>query len=534
MASQSLIGSISSQLPNSSSRCSLRRNETARRQFVRVFLAILSLAVIPQSVSQAQDELSTERVEHSLYRAVRFFREKVGVSGGYVYQVSDDLSQREGENAVGPREAWVEVPGTPAVGMAYLQGYQKTRNPILRDAMLEVADALVRTQLETGGWANNMEFDPLLRPNYAYRVDHRSNPERRFNRTTLDDGKSQACLTFLMLVDKELEFSNERIHEAAQYALDSFRKAQYPNGAWPQQYDEFPDPSEFPVVRAKFPKSWEREYKPATYRYFYTLNDNTICDVIQMMLLAHAIYEDDQWRQSAIDGGDFLLLAQLPEPQPGWAQQYNHEMEPVWARKFEPPALTGGESQGVLDTLLTLYEQTGEEKFIQPVSRAIEFYRSLELSDGQLARFYEIGSNKPLYFTRDYELVYTDDDLPTHYGFKVSSKLDRIESRAERLSRQTPQSRNLVASPRAVELTDKLIAEVQKVVDAQDNRGAWVEDGAMRNADKFTSTGVPVEDKDGSPSKSFVAKRATRVISTKTFMKNLNTLVDYLAAVQQQ
>ena len=51
----------------------------------------------------------------------------------------------------------------------------------------------------------------------------------------------------------------------------------------------------------------------------------------------------------------FLLLAQLPEPQPGWAQQYNIEMEPEWARKFEPPAVTGGESQKVIATLLTLF-----------------------------------------------------------------------------------------------------------------------------------------------------------------------------------
>ncbi|WP_231740861.1 pectate lyase [Thalassoglobus neptunius] len=466
---------------------------------------------------------------------MKFFREKVGVSGGYVYQVSEDLSQREGENAVGPREAWVEAPGTPAVGMVYLRGYQKTRDPILRDAMLEVADAIVRTQLETGGWANNMEFDPLLRPNYAYRVDHRSNPERRFNRTTLDDGKSQVCLTFLMLVDNELGFSNGRIHEAAQYALNSFRKAQYPNGAWPQQYDEFPDPSEFPVVKARFPKSWEREFKPATYRYFYTLNDNTICDVIQMMLLAHAIYEDDQWRQSAIDGGDFLLLAQLPEPQPGWAQQYNHEMEPVWARKFEPPALTGGESQGVLDTLLTLYEQTGEEKFLKPVQRAVEYYRSLEISDGKLARFYEIGTDKPLYFTRAYELVYTDDDLPTHYSFKVSSKLDRIESRAERLSMQQPQPRNLVTRPKPVRMTEELVNEAARIVNSLDKRGAWVQDGAMKNKDsvKFRSRGVPVDNKNGASSKSFVFEPATRVIATTTFLKNFNTLVDYLAAVQQ-
>ena len=34
--------------------------------------------------------------------------------------------------------------------------------------------------------------------------------------------------------------------------------------------------------------------------------------------------------------GDFILAAQMPEPQPAWAQQYDAAMHPAWARKFEP------------------------------------------------------------------------------------------------------------------------------------------------------------------------------------------------------
>ena len=44
-------------------------------------------------------------------------------------------------------------------------------------------------------------------------------------------------------------------------------------------------------------------------------------------------------------GGDFLLLAQMPEPQPAWCQQYHPDMHPVWARKFEPPAIACSESE---------------------------------------------------------------------------------------------------------------------------------------------------------------------------------------------
>ena len=44
--------------------------------------------------------------------------------------------------------------------------------------------------------------------------------------------------------------------------------------------------------------------------------------------------------QAAERAGGFSLLAQMPEPQPAWAQQYDARMQPAWARKFEPPAIS--------------------------------------------------------------------------------------------------------------------------------------------------------------------------------------------------
>ena len=115
--------------------------------------------------------------------------------------------------------------------------------------------------------------------------------------------------------------------------------------------------------------------------------------------------------------GDFLILAQLPEPQPAWAQQYNHELQPIWARKFEPPAIAGRESEDAIETLLYLTEVTGEKRFLEPIPRSIAWLKRSQLPDGQIARFYELSTNTPLYFVKDtYELTYDDSNLPTHYG----------------------------------------------------------------------------------------------------------------------
>ena len=458
----------------------------------------------------ADDSMSRGKASATLQKVVKFYRENVGVSGGYVYRVSHDLSQREGENRVGAREVWIEPPATPAVGMAYLNAYQLTGERIFLDAMLETADALIRGQLESGGWANNIEFDPLLRSRYAYRVDHRTHLEKRFNRTTFDDNKSQSCALFLILVDKELSFQNAAIHEAALFALESFVKAQYPNGAWPQQFNEPPDADDSPSQEASLPKTWNRQYEKISYSRFYTLNDGTISDLIELMLVAHEVYNDPQWLDSAKRGGDFLLLAQLPEPQPGWAQQYNSKMQPAWARKFEPPAITGGESQGVLNTLMTVYEQTGEKKYLEPIPRALEYYNSLLLPNGQLARFYEMETDRPLYFTRDYKLVYTDDDLPTHYGFKVGSKLDRLQQRYDRLNKSDWSKPALVERPKISKRSNSIDQRAFEAISSLDKRGAWVEEGLLRNFD--------ADDQSG------------KVIDTRTYVRNLAAIAEFLAS----
>ena len=97
-------------------------------------------------------------------------------------------------------------------------------------------------------------------------------------------------------------------------------------------------------------------------------------------------------------------------------------MEPAWARRFEPPAITGGESFGVMQILLELYLAYGEPRFLEPIPRALAWAKAAQLPDGRMARFYELQTNRPLYFTREYALTYSDADLPTHYAFKVGNR----------------------------------------------------------------------------------------------------------------
>lgn len=464
---------------------------------VSLFVALAVLASDVPTVAEAS---------RAMDRAVRFFRTSVSAHGGYLWRYSADLKKREGEGKADPDCVWVQPPGTPAVGMAYLSAYELTKRGYLLDAAREVGECLLQGQLRSGGWAHEIRFEPSARSRYAYRVD----PERpRANdRSQLDDDMTQSAIRFLLRLEKAQGRKDRRISEALDYALDALIEAQYPNGAWPQSFTGSNRASSRPVKAASFPETWSRMYTARPYAEHYTLNDNVMGAVIETLLDAWDFRRNARYRDAAVRGGEFLALAQLPEPQPGWAQQYDADMHPAWARKFEPPAITGGESQQVMRTLIMLALRTGERRFLAPIPRALAYYRRLLLPDGRLARFYEIGTDRPLYFTQRYELTYDDSDTPTHYSFKVASHLDAIERAYEAaLARLGSGSTDRRASVRATPPTGE---EVRVAVNGLDERGAWVEDGRLRYHGDDDDT--------------------RRVIACDTFIRRLDVLARYIAS----
>ena len=191
----------------------------------------------------------------ALKKAVAFFRDKVSVEGTYVWRYSDDLTLCEGETKATRTTAWVQSPGTPAVGEALLAAYERTKEPFLLDAAVAAAHGLVKGQLASGGWDYRIEFDPEARKRYAYRVDGSPDGKPR-NVTTLDDDNTQSALRFLMHVDRAFQRKDAKIHEAVKFALDGLLAAQYPNGAWPQRFSGPPKAEDHPVLKASYPESW--------------------------------------------------------------------------------------------------------------------------------------------------------------------------------------------------------------------------------------------------------------------------------------
>jgi len=324
--------------------------------------SIVMLVMLMSGVSvQAQE------VASALKKAATFYCEKVASHGGYVYYYSLDLQDRWGEGRASFDTIFVQPPGTPSVGMAYLKAHAATGDAFYLDAARKAAEALVQGQLVSGGWTQVIHFAP---PKKGKTGKYRKGIPGSWNISSLDDGQSQAALEFLIRADKALNFKHPDIHDAVVYGLDALLKAQFPNGAFPQVWSG-PVPAK-PVMKAQFPKyDWKTEGREKNYWDYYTLNDNVAGNVSETLIVAHQVYGDKRYKAALEKLGDFLILAQMPDPQPGWCQQYNYEMCPMWARKFEPPAITGWESQDAMETLIKIARYTGQKKYLEPIPRAL-------------------------------------------------------------------------------------------------------------------------------------------------------------------
>lgn len=450
---------------------------------MKILLAIALLAPV-----QSKDDTL-----QAMKKASAFYRGSVARHGGYVYYTSTDLQERWGEGKASADQIWVQPPGTPTVGLAYLKAHAATRDPWFLDAARETAEALVYGQLESGGWTNHIDFNPKGGRVGKYRNGKGGN----WNSSSLDDGQTQTALRMLVRADEALEFKHSAIHDAARSGVDALLKAQFPNGAFPQVWTG--PVSARPILKASYPDyDWKTENRIKNYWDLYTLNDGLAGTVLETLLEAHRVYQDDKFKQAIARLGDFLLLAQMPEPQPAWAQQYTTEMCPSWARKFEPPAITGWESQDVIETLIRIAQVTGDKKYTATIPKALEYLKKSALPDGRLARYYELKTNKPLYMDAQYRLTHDDSDAPSHYGWKQPSRLDRIQK--------------LLQAPAATGPGKPTEADVRKILAALDSQGRW----------------VSTHDGEGLAGQPKFARGFT-YLSSAVFSRNLETLSDFVA-----
>ena len=449
---------------------------------------------------------TAQQAQKAMLKGAAFMR-SISAEGGYLWRYSLDLKTVAGEVRANRTTIWMQPPGTPSMGMAFLKAYQRTREEAMLDHATAAGIALADSQLESGGWDYRFDF---------------ANPAvfKRRNVSTFDDNTSQSVLRFLLALGEHCTGPSPRersIRHARDYGLGKLLEAQFPNGAWPQRYDGVPKTIQnFPVLKARYPEAWGRQYPKEKYINHYTFNDNSHRDCVLLALEAHRVTGEKSFLEAALLGGNFILLSQLPDPQPAWAQQYNSRMEPAWARKFEPPAITGGESVGACRTLIDLYLATGHKKYLEAVGPAVKWFQTSPITKNRWARFYELKTNRPLYFTKDYQITYLDNDLPTHYSFQSSFGVQEMIDFYEKVKSFGRKKFVSLQDPRPLSAKDRarrarsLEGQVQAIISSQDNHGRWVTDG------KLITRGMEFNQR----------------IETRIFISNLKALSEYLSLVK--
>ena len=400
----------------------------------------VTFALVPQARATYIPAETVTEAARTLERGLDFFK-TLRVRGGWPMAYSEDLAQRWGEHSECQENSiTVQPPATPTVGSVYLRASRVLDSKEYGNIAREAADALIEGQLNNGGWWHEIRFD---RQGRALPVS---------TRATMDDNTTQGAAMFTMEIAAITHAP--RYEKAARSALQFLLESQYASGGWPQQY----------------PSS-------NGYSSFYTLNDSTMNDCISTLLAGYRQFRDERYLDAAERAGAWVVEAQLPAPQRGWAQQYDLQMRPAPARWFEPAACCSAVTSRVIRTLIYLHLETGDDKYLGPIPAALEWLKASRLEENTWARFYEIGSNRPIYVTVDREVVYKAENLRPGYSWRGSYGIPEVFLMYRILTEQGAEK--LKEHVRGEPDVRSLVDRAQYWIESQRDDGSWMRDGRI-------------------------------------------------------
>ncbi len=281
---------------------------------------------------------------------------------------------------------------------------------------LAIADNLLAYQYKSGGWPKNLAMEkPLTDADRATLAARDESKPKSADAPTIDNGSTTSQIRFLAAVFTAT--GHERHRDAVLRGLDYLLAAQYPNGGWPQF---------FPLRKG--------------YYSHITFNDDATRNVLEILrdtAAAKAPYAfvDEPRRIRAADafkrGIECVLRCQIVvDGKPTvWSAQHDEvTFAPAAARKFEPACFTAQESAGLVRFLMSLEKPSPE--IIAAVQGAVVWFERTKLTglrfdrvktpegrDGIVtpdpaapplwARFYELGTERPIFIGRDEVIHYT-------------------------------------------------------------------------------------------------------------------------------
>lgn len=476
-------------------------------------LLLSASVIVVYLVTCSQKDISPRKkiteAAHKGLNAIEHFQR----NGGWAMAWTQDKSATFGEWLLREDDIiTVQPPATPGIGSVFLKAFKVLNDSVYLQKAVAAGDALRSGQLDNGGFTH--EFYPDKKKQDSTWFQHYGpNGEAWFppnvegsdiflrsQAGTFDDATTQFSIQFFLRLWQTTGM--ERFKKAAEKGAAFMLDAQYSNGGWPQEYPLQDD-----------------------YTRFITLNDNAMMDVMRTLFMCSKVMSDSNYFYAALRGANCLLKLQGGSKQEGWAQQYTREGKPASARPWEPAALSGSESVEVIKLLKMIYLLTGNRKYLEAGQRAIDWLKDSRLENGKWARFYEIGTNKPVYGGPNDKITYNlDVALHLHPGYSWTGnylKPSLIEEYNKLLNAPVDKRK----------MIEKKMAPQESL---EDTREEALAAASSLNEQGFWTSKMKGERLEFYQKKFGKNSEPPKLIDSGDFTDNMNSLLHYLERINQK
>ena len=273
---------------------------------------------------------------------------------------------------------------------------------------MRIADNLLLYQYPSGGWPKNIDMAVELNTTQKEYLKSINS----LDSSTIDNNATYTQLRYLAKVYSSTGL--DRFKSSFVRGIDYLLKAQYANGGWPQFY---------PLRQGYYSHiTFNDDAMIGTMKLLddvsHTRGDFAFVDKQRCALAERAVQKGTQ----CILRCQIRVAGQLT----AWCAQHDErDFSPAQARTYELPSLSGEECVGIVEFLMTRENPSDEIK--NSIQSAIAWFNKVRIdgirvivvndklgpegrnrivvrdtsSPSMWARFYEIGSNKPFFCSRD-------------------------------------------------------------------------------------------------------------------------------------
>lgn len=366
------------------------------------------------------------------------------------------------------------------------------------DAAIQRADNMITWQLDNGGWYKN---DASVYDNPWNGTDERAdwlgpNGEEL---GTIDNNATVTEIKYLAEVYRET--GDKKYLDSIEKGLDFLFLLQYDTGGFAQVYPR---------------RGTDEE---PSYSDFVTFNDGAMINVLNLFDdIAQKKYPFDtidlpqeyydKIEQSTDMAIDYILKSQIEVDGEltAWCAQHDpYTYEPQYARAYEHPSISGMESVGIIEYLMT--KQDGNAEIQNAVNSALKWYDDVKLENTRYIsadpnneyfvpdegtttwyRFYEIGTNEPIFSGRDgvikHDITEIEEERRNGYswGGSYATKLLDVANSVgyyeDKVYAQTVASNSIDNNDRTLELSEaKQVSSLSDNIDNQEITITVAQDG---------------------------------------------------------